>query len=317
MSSLHDLIPDLISAIDAAEGTPQDVFQARVCLGWIHWTLSEPSLAAARLPNSFDESTIQSLVTDTESITRWTEVCIAKGSFIKTAAQSITSGSDDALKTAVPVLPRLANPPQSLLSCPQALYWSEKLLSKTALMAGEIACSDADESTIEIALRAFRLWSNHPHVKRRDGTVHAQTGSACDAASQASTWMSYYQLLSTIVQEDMVYTPPGPGSPRNQLANELRKIESICENVILRDVKFPRANASNPHIEEWVEQVIRNWEVLCGPRWRDEDLGEGGQDAVGRNVLDVGSGPEFCAFLPTNKTCRFCTGPLRRHITLT
>ena len=257
-------------------------------------------------------------MTDTEDISKWTEVCIAKGSFIKTAAQSITSGPDDALNTAVPVLPRLAKPPQSLLSCPQALYWSEKLLSKTALMAGEKACSDGDESMTEIALRAFRLWSNHPQVKRCDLTSHAQAGSSLDAASQASTWMSYYQLLSIIVQEDMVYTPPGPGSPRNHLANELRKIESICENVLLRDVKFPRANASNPHVEEWVEQVIRNWEVLCGPRWRDEDLGEGGQDAVGRNVLDVCSRHWIVIMcLLTNGIYRSCTGLLRRLTILT
>jgi hypothetical protein len=35
--------------------------------------------------------------------------------------------------------------------------------------------------------------------------------------------------------------------------------------------------------------VISNWEVLCGPEWQDSDLGEGGQNAVSRNVLDVSS----------------------------
>jgi hypothetical protein len=80
---------------------------------------------------------------------------------------------------------------------------------------------------------------------------------------------------------------PNDGPDRPQLASELRRIEAICENNLLRDVKFPTASSSNSEVEEWVEQVISNWEVLCGPHWQDQDLGEGGQNTVGRNVLDV------------------------------
>jgi hypothetical protein len=86
----------------------------------------------------------------------------------------------------------------------------------------------------------------------------------------------------------MTYTPPVDGiAERPQFASELRRIESICENNLLREAKFPTAQANNSQVEEWVEQVISNWEVLCGPHWQDQDLGEGGQNAVGRNVLDV------------------------------
>lgn len=74
---------------------------------------------------------------------------------------------------------------------------------------------------------------------------------------------------------------------RPQLVSEMRRVEAICENNILRDVKFPTANSGSEEVEEWVEQVIMNWEVLCGPHWRDDDLGEGGQSSYGRNVLDV------------------------------
>jgi hypothetical protein len=149
----------------------------------------------------------------------------------------------------------------------------------------------AREPATEIALKAFRLWSSHPQIKRREvsSTVPAlQLTGPSDPASQASIWMSYYKFLSTILQRGLVYfPPPSQGSVRAQLASEIRRIEAICENVLLREVRFPRASSSNPQVESWVEQVIRNWEVLCGPDWRDEDLGEGGQDALGRNVLDV------------------------------
>jgi hypothetical protein len=127
---------------------------------------------------------------------------------------------------------------------------------------------------------------------------------------------------------------PNDGPDRPQLASELRRIEAICENNLLREVKFPTASSSNSEVEEWVEQVIGNWEVLCGPHWQDQDLGEGGQNTVGRNVLDVSvtqviicvttltkseiSDPVSCSnqdisFPPdftTSVPCSFCLGGL-------
>ncbi|KAL1968970.1 hypothetical protein VTN77DRAFT_804 [Rasamsonia byssochlamydoides] len=289
VSNLSDLIPALLAAIEAAEGTPQEVFQAKVCLAWIHWTQSEPALAISHLPNDFDDATISALSDGTQGLTKWTEVCIVKACYIKSAAQSLVSGPDDALKTASSILPRLTTPSPTFLACPQALHWSEKLLSKTALTASEQACevdSGENGSATEVALKAFRLWSAHPQVKRREPSSTAPAGPF-EPASQTSIWMSYYKFLSTILQRGMVYFPQSSqGSVRGQLASEIRRVEAACESVLLKEVKFPRANASNPQVESWVEQVIRNWEVLCGPDWRDEDL-EGGQDAVGRNVLDI------------------------------
>jgi hypothetical protein len=81
--NLSDLIPSLLSAIEEAEGLPQDVFQAQVCLGWIHWTLSEPGLAVARLPKDFDDETINALSEGAQVLTKWTEICIVKGCYIK------------------------------------------------------------------------------------------------------------------------------------------------------------------------------------------------------------------------------------------
>ncbi|KAH8702530.1 putative filamentation protein [Talaromyces proteolyticus] len=293
VSNLSELIPLLISAIEEGEGTPQDIFQARVCLGWIHWTLSEPGLAVGRLPNDFEESTILGLAEEKKKVTKWSEICIVKGGYIKCAAQSVVSGPDDALKTASSILPRLATPNPGLASCPQALYWSEKFLSRTALLASEqVGGSDAYDCDfeIELALKAFRLWSGHPYVKRRDITAgHAinQSPGSSESGSPFSMWMSYYRLLSTILQHGMQYFPPSRGSPHNQLADELRRVETVCESALLREIRFPTASSSNPQVEVWVEEVIHNWEVLCGPGWRNDDFGESVQDAISRNVLDI------------------------------
>jgi cargo-transport protein YPP1 len=188
------------------------------------------------------------------------------------------------------VLPWLTAPAQPALSSPQFLHWSEKLLAKSALLASEEAYeagSVPSREAIEIALKSFRIWSYHPVIKRTELSSLSQATGPAEPALQLPTWMAYYKLLSAIVQRGMFYTPPSEGSARTQLSNEIRRVEAICEAVLLSEVKFPRANAGCPQIESWVEQVIHNWEVLCGPDWRDEDLGEGGQNALSRNVLDV------------------------------
>lgn len=202
-----------------------------------------------------------------------------------------------ALKTASTVLPRLAIPNSALASCPQALYWSELFLSRVALLASEKVSSDETDNNnfeIEIALKAFRLWSGHPYVKRRDiaaGQRTVRVAGAQQSDSQPSIWMSYYKFLSMILQKRLPYFPPSPEAPHRQLATEIRRVEAVCESVLLRETKFPVASDNNPQVEAWVEEVISNWEVLCGPSWSDEDIGKGGQVAISRNVLDVSATP--------------------------
>ncbi|KAL4894118.1 hypothetical protein BDV59DRAFT_192826 [Aspergillus ambiguus] len=286
--SVSELIPSLLSTIDKAEGSKQDVFQAQICLGWIHWVLNEPALAVARLPKDFGE-TLNVLTSSGEELSPWTRVCLVKGCYIKGAAQHSVSGSIDALTTFDSLTAWLLSHGQSAPNNPQFLHWSEKLVAEGALLAGDEACKDVDASSDELvrtALNLFRAWSNHPHVKQGISS-QSVPGSTGASASRSMIWKSYYDVLSTILQHDLAYTPAGTGPERLQLASEIKRIESTCEGNLLREVKFPTADARNIQIEDWVEQVIRNWEVLCGPRWSDAELGEGGQDAVGRNVLDI------------------------------
>lgn len=200
-------------------------------------------------------------------------------------------GSSDALETFSSVLPWLGAHTKSYQSNPQFSYWAENLLAKCAILAGDEVSNNAahgDDKYVEIALKTFRLWSAHPSVKQWVSSNGTQSERASEPASKTMIWKSYYNVLTAILQHDLPYVPPTSGSERLQLANEIRRVESICEANLLRETKFPMANARSPQVEDWVEQVIHNWEILCGPHWRDEDLGEGGQNAVGRNVLDVG-----------------------------
>ncbi|KAF7597364.1 hypothetical protein BBP40_006305 [Aspergillus hancockii] len=285
-SALPELIPHLLSTVEKADGPPQDIFQAQVCLGWVHWTLNEPGLAAARLPTDFSE-TLNHLTSTGEELSPWTKVCLAKGCYLKGAGQHRVAGSAKALDTLQSLTSWLSSHNQLSSDSPQFLHWSEQLAAESALAASTEALKDApvvDEELMKTALRLLRLWAAHPNVKQG---VSPHTDGSGEFTPKYLTWKSYYDLLSTILQNDLAYMPPASGPDRQQLATEIRRVQSIYETNLLRETKFPTADTENTQIEIWVEQVIRNWEILCGPQWKDEDLGEGGQNAVGRNVLDI------------------------------
>lgn len=195
------------------------------------------------------------------------------------------------MQTFSSVLPWLAALNQAATFSPQLLFWTEKLLAKSGLIASAEAQAQgpgASEKTIELALKSLRLWSAHPNVK--SGLV-AQNAFPVESDPQSLVWRSYYDLLSAVLQRGLDYVPSSEGSARLQLASEYRRVEGVCESNLLKEVRFPPASSTAPEVEAWVEQVIGNWEVLCGPDWTDEDLGEGGQNALSRNVLDVSVAP--------------------------
>lgn len=234
-------------------------------------------------------------------------------------AQSIVAGSNDALETFNAILPWLSGRAEAFQLNPQFSSWSEKLLAKAALLSGDEVSKSvpySDDKLVETALKTFRLWAAHPNVKQSVSSSGTQSEGPAEPVSTARVWKSYFNLLTAVLRHGLLYVPATNGPERPQLANEIRRVESICENNLLREVKFPMANTGTPQVEDWVEQVVHNWEVLCGPNWRDEDLGEGGQNAVSRNVLDVGTWEMLGSALVvlTRPYNRFCIAPLPKPI---
>lgn len=80
--NLPELIPALLTTIENNDGTPEEIVQAQVCLGWIHWALSEPALAAGRLPKDF-VTAVDEMAAGGQARSVWTEVCLVKGCYIK------------------------------------------------------------------------------------------------------------------------------------------------------------------------------------------------------------------------------------------
>lgn len=200
------------------------------------------------------------------------------------------SGPIDAVKTLKPMFPRVSFPTSVAPSSPQYLFWSERLLAKTASLVSEIVVledSRVEEPTVDFALRSFRAWASHRDVKQGDPASTTDDSTPASPGPRALIWRAYYNLLSHILQHNLPYTPTVEGPKRPQFASEFRRVETICENALLRNTRFPKADGNNLDIENWVEQVIRNWQSFCGPEWEDGDFGEGGHDAFTRNVLDV------------------------------
>ncbi|KAJ6107409.1 hypothetical protein N7523_008732 [Penicillium sp. IBT 18751x] len=288
--NLPELIPTLLTTIDNKDGSPQEILQAQVCVGWIHWALAEPMLAAARLPKDFT-MTVHDMLSEGDGLSSWTEVCMVKGCYIKGSAQSTVSGIDETLETFASLVPWLGSGVLTASTNAQFLSWSETMLGKGALLASETATKAApmsDPRHVEIALQLFRLWASLTSVMQGLASPQTLYTDASGSLSRVAIWRAYYGFLSTVLLDNLIYTPVHSGVPgRPQLASELRRIEAICESNLLREAKFPTANSNNSQIEEWIELVIKNWQILCGPHWQDQDLGEGGQNAVGRNVLDM------------------------------
>lgn len=196
------------------------------------------------------------------------------------AGLSADSKPNDALEAISSLTPWLSSHSQSFSSTPQFSYWTEKLLGKGAQLTGDQICANTvvvDDKLMGTALTSFRLWSAHPVAKQPSSSQ----------GLKLATWKSYYDVLTAILQHGLPYVPATSEPERPQLASELRRVGSVYEANLLQSAMFPTANSTNSQVEEWVEQIIANWEVLCGGHWRDEDLGEGGQSAVSRNVLDV------------------------------
>lgn len=224
----------------------------------------------------------------------------------------------EAIDTFNSLVPWLTNHGEASSNNPQFLHWSEKLLGEGAFLASAEALKHVpalDGALAKIALKLCRLWSAHPLVKHGVPSPVQHFDGHRTSISNSAIWKSYYDLLSAILFHDLEYYPPTNGPDRPQLSSEIRRVESLCETSLLREIKFPTADSRNSQVEDWVEQVIQNWEILCGASWSDDDLGEGGQNAVSRNVLDV------CPYMQSHLNVkltntnfgRFCTAQPQRH----
>ena len=259
----------------------EEVVQGQTSLLWARWT------GAYKADRHIPAITFEPVRTAADATSVWTKICVVKAVYIR-GMLFIQAGEDkQGSELFERLLPWLDANRSLVVSTPQLLYWAQQLLGRVALGQGPLA-SDASTTigneSAAFRLQAFRHWAVLA-VKNQDVAPSAY-GNAPGHLSKLQMWRAYYRFTSSILQnkhgvaQHVSFT-------RSDLATELRRVETSYENELLRNVQFPKATESNVAIEGWVEEFIRNWQHLCGPGWSDSDLGEGGRNSWGRNVLDM------------------------------
>lgn len=183
--------------------------------------------------------------------------------------------------------------------CSELRRWSEELLCHICVF---FSTNHPDRSVkLGEAMATFHVLTKHLDSK---GWQPLSSSFTYARHTPRAVWRAYYEALSVIVRDDLVYHPSpedrtegieGRGylsdedyvASRIQQRADLRRVEVNYEQLLLRETTFPKASESNHEVLSWVELVMGNWRTLCGPRWTDEELGSGGKLVVGRSTLDV------------------------------
>ncbi|KAL6164641.1 hypothetical protein ACJQWK_09368 [Exserohilum turcicum] len=171
--------------------------------------------------------------------------------------------------------------------------WGEHSIVRLCQLSDQSADTGESINAFD-ALRTYRYWA-----KFWDASKNSASEADDAARHRRLAWKAYYDSLSTILRRNLPYEPdttpalaekpsPNPQSDmRLRQRAELKRVEAVYENLLIKETKFPKASETNHEVESWVDSVMDNWRLLCGPTWTDEDLGEGGKEGVARGVLDI------------------------------
>lgn len=289
--SLGELIPKLNEAIGGQQRHVGDADAAAVCLAEIHWLRGEEDEALEALrrgPASNSGSGHAAAL-------GWQEVCDIKASFIKCAVLEAKGEQDEARRLYLGIA---SHAPGSRSA--ELRRWTERSLARACMFIWR-ATDRHSISSLSDALRCFQSWSDFWQRAPPTGPANA---SHLDIARR-EVWEASYHLLSIILQQGLLYAPSQTSTstllvfPSDDLSDEqsssarlrqrtaLKRVEATYESLLLSETQFPKASQANVEVEEWVERAIANWNVFCGPQWTEAELGDGGQEAMSRGVLEI------------------------------
>lgn len=254
----------------AQDNSTEEVFHGRTCLAWAAWVGATSgqadSIQVTDVVPLFDRY-------GQKTTSTWTKICLLKAIFIQARyyVQHVEVTKAVAVYRAAASWIELNT--DAIKPIPQLSYWAEQVLA-------EYGTLDSSSISSEEQLKGLRSWALL--VARAPEATPATYGNPNSHLSRSRVWKVYYHRLSECLAQ-----PQTMLMSNTRYAADLRAVESAYETAFLRDRRFPKATESNAVVEEWVEQVIRNWQILCGPGWQESDLGEGGRNALTRNVLDI------------------------------
>lgn len=277
----------MLSAIDAETSYPEDKYQAQVCVGWLHWTVGEYSHASTRLPQNLDSELDQP-----SGVSEWTRVCSLKAAYLKANCLARNGESVPALSIFESALVSLSHVWSGQKGRKQLRFWAELFLTEFCMLQAQAL--ERGEKSLEDpnSLAPFRSWAKYWEVSKAQGSPLVGGYGFRGAVPRRRVWNEYYAAISGILQQDLPF-PTGfvnatnASSARNQLRVELKKVETTYEGLLLSETSFPRADEQRQEMEDFVAAVMRNWSVLSGRDWHEQDLGPGGKEGLSRGILDI------------------------------
>ena len=223
-------------------------------------------------------------------------------------SQETVGNIHDAIQTYESMLPYVSTTQSTSASSAEHCYWTERLLARHCLLTSRHVKLKAEKTqqnlSPEATLAPFRAWADFWGTRLSGEGERIRGQDSRGEVSRRRIWQAYYNTLSTLLQQGSSYPYPSEkpsvtektlsaydnkflANPRLQQITELKKVEAIYEGLLLKEVKFPKASEGSPEIESWAGQVMANWRIFSGSTWKDDDIGDGGKESLGRNILDV------------------------------
>ncbi|KAH7329347.1 hypothetical protein B0I35DRAFT_473963 [Stachybotrys elegans] len=278
-------IPQLQEAISSEATYLEDKFQAEVCLGWLHWALADYSEAWSCLPK-LAHVQFESL----DSVSETTITSAMKAAYLSANTLIRTGERNEALAAFQSGLPFLARVWSGQPIHAQLRYWSEMYLTEFCMLSAQMLHGGEASLEASDSLTCFRAWAKYWEALSglRTGG-HGFKGSV----PRRQVWNEYYMALSRVLEENLpvptgyVGKITGDMPARTRLRIELKNAEASYQALLMAETKFPSAHESRPEVEAFVQLVVKNWAILCGRGWREQDLGQGGRSSISRGVLDT------------------------------
>ncbi|KAF6821015.1 filamentation protein [Colletotrichum sojae] len=279
-----NVIAKLQAAIDGETRFPEDKFQAQVCAGLLHWVVGEFDKAAAQLPANLEQE-----LESTDKLSEWTNISALKAAFIKANCLSRNNETAEALVVFDSALPSVSMPSTARSGYKQFKVWSELFLTEYCILHSQALRANERSLEDSNSLACFRSWAKY--WESMSGPVVGGFGYR-GSVPRRQVWLEYYLALTTILELDLPYPTGFLGkttneSARNQLRIELKKTEAAYEALLISETTFPKADETREEVESFVRAVVKNWSILCGRGWKEQDLGQGGRESLSRGVLDT------------------------------
>lgn len=224
------------------------------------------------------------------------------------SSQESAGNTDDAVQTYESMLPYISTIQSTSASSTEHRFWTERLLARHCLLTSRDVQSKVEKSkqslSPESTLAPFRAWADFWGTRLSGDSGRLEGEDYRGGVSRRRIWQAYYNTLSILLQQGSSYPSSSEkpsaiaktvsaydnrflANPKLQQFTELQKVAAIYEGLLQKEVKFPKANEANTEVESWVEQVIANWRTCYSSTWSDDDVGEGGKEALSRSVLAV------------------------------